>query len=77
MPNLEGDPKYSKRGPDFEQRRDLKGTKKGTQDSSCSTTTKKSLHVETFRKLNLDEEKTLFLFLLSFKQTDINPNINS
>ena len=29
VPNLKGDPKYSERGPDFEQKGDLKGTKKG------------------------------------------------
>ena len=29
VPNLEGDPKYSKRGLNFEQKGDLKGTKRG------------------------------------------------
>ena len=40
VPNLEGDPKYSKRGPKgdliLSKKGDLKGTKKWTQDSSCS-----------------------------------------
>ena len=36
VPNLKGDQKYSERGPDFEQKGDLKGTKKGTQNSRCS-----------------------------------------
>ena len=32
MPNLEGDPKYSKRGPNFEQKGDLKGTERGPKE---------------------------------------------
>ena len=35
MPNLKGDPKYSERGPDFEQKGDLKGTKRGPKRHSC------------------------------------------
>ena len=49
VPILEGDPKYSKGGPDFEQKGDLEGTKKGTQNLICSKN-EQSLHVETESK---------------------------
>ena len=69
MPILEGDPKYSKRGPDFEQKWDLKGTKRGPKRGPKKGPKRrprrgpktqvfqkigKSLHVEIFKKLNLD-----------------------
>ena len=53
--------KGTKKGPDFEQKGDLKGTKKGTQNSSDQKIEKR-LHVEIFQKLNLDKEKTMSVF---------------
>ena len=67
MPNLEGDPKHSKRGPYFEQ----KGDQKGDPKLELFEKSKRSLYVDIFQKLNLDE---VCLFLLSFKQTTINLN---
>ena len=52
-PIQKGTQNIKKGGPDFEQKEDLKGTKKGTQNLSCSKI-KKSLYVDIFQKLNLD-----------------------
>ena len=65
MPNLEGDPKYSKRGSDFKQKGDLKGTKGGPKrgpKTHVEQKIEKSLYVDIFQKLDLDEEKTMIVF---------------
>ena len=62
--------KGTKRGPDFERKGDLTGTKKGPKTRVVKKI-KNRLHVEIFQKLNLDEKKNYVCFLLSFKQTDI------
>ena len=65
VPNLKGDPKYSERGPYFEQKGDLKGTKRGPQrgpETRVVQKIKKRLHLEILTILNLDEEKTMFVF---------------
>ena len=80
MPNLKGDPKYSERGPDFEQKEDLKGNKRGPKRGPKTRVVQKlekSVHVEIFQKLSLNKEKSMFISLLSFKQTVINLNNNS
>ena len=66
--------KGTKRGPDFEQKGDLKGTKRGPKrgpKTRVDQKIEKRLHVEIFQKLNLDEEKTMSVFLLPSKQTNI------
>ena len=65
--------KGTKRGPDFEQKGDQK---KGTKTLVVQKI-KKSLQFEIFQKLNLNEERSMFVSLLSFKQTVINLNENS
>ena len=57
--------KGTKRGPDFEQKGDLKGTKRGPKRGPKTRVVQKiekRLHVEIFQKLNLDEEKTMSVF---------------
>ena len=52
--------KGTKRGPDFEQKGDLKGTKGGPKrgpKTQVDRKIEKILYVEIFQKLNLDEEK--------------------
>ena len=66
--------KGTKRGPDFEQKGDLKGTKRGPKrgpKTRVDQKIEKRLHIEIFQKLNLDEEKTMSVFLLPSKQTNI------
>ena len=77
VPNLKGDPNiqkgdqkgtwfWAKRGP----RGDQKGTKKGTQNSSCSKN-RKEITCWNFPKIESRRRKNYVCFLLSFKQTDI------
>ena len=50
----------TKRGPDFEQKGDLKGTKGGSKrgpKTRVVRTIEKSLYVYILQKLNQDEEK--------------------
>ena len=57
--------KGTKRGPDFEQKGDLKGTKRGPKRGPKTQVVQKiktRLHLEILRILNLDEEKTMFVF---------------
>ena len=63
--------KGTKRGPDFEQKGDLKGTKKGTQNSVVQKI-KKRLHLEILRILNQDEEKNMFVFCLHLNKPTLN-----
>ena len=55
----------TKRGPDFEQKGDLKGTKGGPKrgpKTQIDRKIEKSLYVDIFQKLNLDEEKNMIVF---------------
>ena len=61
VPNLKGDSKYSERGPDFEQKGDPKGTKRGPTTRVVQKIENK-LHVEISQKLNLYEDKNVFVF---------------
>ena len=57
--------KGTKRGPDFEQKGDLKGTKRGPKRGPKTRVVQKiekRLHVEIFRKFYRDEEKTMSAF---------------
>ena len=57
--------KRTKRGPDFEQKGDLKGTKRGPKGGPKTRVVqkiKKILHLEILRILNLDEETTSLFF---------------
>ena len=49
--------KGTKRGPDYEQKGDLKGTKNGDPKLDLFKKPKKCLHVEIFQKLGLDKKK--------------------
>ena len=54
--------KGTKRGPDFEQKGDLKGTKRGPKRGPKTRVVRKiekSLYGDIFQKLNLDDEKTM------------------
>ena len=80
MPNLEGDPKYSKRGPKGDPILSIKGTKRGPKRGPKTRVVQKlekSVHVEIFQKLSPNKEKSMSISLLSFKQTVINLNNNS
>ena len=74
VPNLKGDPKYSERGPDFEQKGDLKGTKmrpKRGPKTRVVQKIEKRLYVEIFQNLNLDEEKTISVFCFHLNKPTI------
>ena len=70
VPNLKGDPNYSERGPKGDLILSKKGTKKGTQNSSCSIN-RKEITCWNFPEIESRRRKNYVCFLLSFKQTDI------
>ena len=69
--------KGTKRGLDFEQKRGSKGDQKVDPRLKLFKKFKRAYMFKFSWKLNLDEGKTMFLFLLSFKRTDFNLNNNS